>query len=47
MFVKQEHPLNENPETKLNIKNNKSYEDSDKTETPNNKVEETKIVNTE
>ncbi|XP_025204127.1 cysteine-rich DPF motif domain-containing protein 1 [Melanaphis sacchari] len=47
MSVKQEHPLNVSLETKLNIKRSKSDEDSDETETPDNKAEETKIVNTE
>jgi len=46
MFVKQEHPLNVNPEAKLNNENSKN-EDSDETETPDNKPEEIKTVNTE
>jgi len=47
MSVKQEHPLNVKPETKINIKKSENDEDSERTKTPDNKAEETKIVNTE
>jgi len=44
MFVKQEHPLNVNPDTKLKIKKIKNDEDSDGTVIPDNKAEEIKIA---
>ncbi|XP_003244737.1 cysteine-rich DPF motif domain-containing protein 1 [Acyrthosiphon pisum] len=47
MSIKQEHPLIVKPETKINIKKIKNDEDSERTKTPDNKAEETKIVNTE
>ncbi|XP_015366487.1 PREDICTED: cysteine-rich DPF motif domain-containing protein 1 [Diuraphis noxia] len=47
MSVKQEHPLTIKSETKLNIKKSENNEDSEKTETPDDKAEITKIVNTE
>jgi len=47
MSVKQEHPLMIKTETKINIKKSKNDEDSERTETPDNKTEETKKVNTE
>jgi len=47
MSVKQEHSLIVKPETKLKIKKSKNDDDFKRTETPDNKAEETKIVNTE